>query len=66
MERVLSRRLAPSIGQLSLRRILLMTRLWLQRARTRRQLAALDDHQLADIGVSHSERLAELDKPFWR
>jgi uncharacterized protein YjiS (DUF1127 family) len=31
-----------------------------------RQLAALDERQLADVGISHSERLDELNKPFWR
>ncbi len=39
---------------------------WLLNARTRRQLAALDEHQLADAGISQSERFAELEKPFWR
>ncbi|AJO75850.1 MULTISPECIES: DUF1127 domain-containing protein [Pseudomonas] len=37
-----------------------------QNARTRRVLAGLNDQQLADVGISHSDRLAELDKPFWR
>jgi uncharacterized protein YjiS (DUF1127 family) len=39
---------------------------WLLNARTRRQLAALDERQLADAGISQSERFAELEKPFWR
>lgn len=39
---------------------------WLFNARTRRQLAALDERQLADAGISPSERFAELEKPFWR
>lgn len=39
---------------------------WQRNSRTRQQLAQLDDRQLADIGISHSERAAELDKPFWR
>jgi len=38
----------------------------LERARTRRLLAQLDDHQLSDLGISHAERVNELDKPFWR
>ncbi|AGI21992.1 hypothetical protein H681_00550 [Pseudomonas sp. ATCC 13867] len=41
-------------------------RQWLQNARTRRQLAALDSRQLADIGISPSERMREISKPFWR
>jgi uncharacterized protein YjiS (DUF1127 family) len=39
---------------------------WLLNAHTRRQLAALDERQLADAGISQSERFAELEKPFWR
>ncbi|MGF6089914.1 DUF1127 domain-containing protein [Pseudomonas sp. 18173] len=46
----------------------LLTRLFasLERARTRRLLAQLDDRQLSDLGISHAERSNELDKPFWR
>lgn len=39
---------------------------WLHNARTRRQLAELDSRQLADIGISPSERVDEISKPFWR
>lgn len=66
MERVLPRTLTLGFGSASLRRLFQLLRLWQQRARTRRQLAALDDRQLADVGISHSERLDELNKPFWR
>jgi len=66
MERVLPRMLTLHIGTAPLRRLLQLLRLWQQRARTRRQLAALDDHQLSDVGISHSERMDELSKPFWR
>ncbi|WP_095083392.1 DUF1127 domain-containing protein [Pseudomonas sp. Irchel s3h17] len=38
----------------------------MERARTRRLLAQLNDQQLHDIGLSHSDRAAELDRPFWR
>ncbi|MBV4461026.1 DUF1127 domain-containing protein [Pseudomonas sp. COR58] len=38
----------------------------LERARTRRLLAGLDGRDLADLGLSHAERLNEMDKPFWR
>lgn len=34
--------------------------------RTRRQLARLDNRQLADAGITEAQRQAELDKPFWR
>lgn len=66
MERVLPRTLTLRVGTAPLRRLLQLLRLWQQRARTRRQLAALDDRQLADVGISHSERMDELSKPFWR
>lgn len=69
MERVLPRALTDD-RRSSLRQHLLQLRLimsrWQQRVRTRRRLAALDDRQLADIGISRSERQEELDKPFWR
>jgi uncharacterized protein YjiS (DUF1127 family) len=38
----------------------------LERARTRRLLAQLDDRQLSDLAISHADRSNELDKPFWR
>ena len=66
MERVLPRTLRLATGSLSLGRLVELLHLWRRRARTRRQLAALDDQQLSDIGISHSERMAELDKPFWQ
>ncbi|WP_445181325.1 DUF1127 domain-containing protein [Pseudomonas sp. McL0111] len=46
----------------------LLRRFWhsLERARTRRLLAQLDGRDLADLGLSHADRLNELDKPFWR
>lgn len=39
---------------------------WQLNAHTRRQLAALDPRLLADTGISLGDRLAELEKPFWR
>lgn len=38
----------------------------MERARTRRLLGQLNDQQLADLGISYADRIAELDKPFWR
>lgn len=38
----------------------------MEKARTRRLLAQLNEQQLSDLGISHSDRLVELDKPFWR
>ena len=39
---------------------------WLERARSRRQLAELDDRMLADIGVDRATAQSEADRPFWR
>jgi uncharacterized protein YjiS (DUF1127 family) len=38
----------------------------LRRARQRRDLAALSDHALRDIGLTRSDVAAEVGKPFWR
>jgi uncharacterized protein YjiS (DUF1127 family) len=38
----------------------------LRRARQRRDLAALSDHALRDIGLTRSDVAAEIGKPFWR
>ncbi|MGK9170649.1 DUF1127 domain-containing protein [Inquilinus limosus] len=37
-----------------------------ERARQRRVLEALDDHQLRDLGLSRAEALREAWRPFWR
>lgn len=36
-----------------------------ERHRQRRSLAALNDHQLADIGLTHEDAQREAAKPFW-
>jgi uncharacterized protein YjiS (DUF1127 family) len=56
----------PLVRPEPLRRLL--RGLWqvLERARTRRLLAQLDQRDLADLGLSHADRLSELEKPFWR
>lgn len=41
-------------------------RLWCRRARTRRQLAELDDRILADVGLDWVEARREAAKPFWQ
>ncbi|HAQ88480.1 MAG TPA: hypothetical protein DCR78_18870 [Pseudomonas sp.] len=66
MERVLTWRQKTAIGLPPLHRVLQQLRLWQRRARTRQHLAALDERQLADVGISQSERMDELSKPFWR
>ncbi len=40
--------------------------LWRERAVQRRQLSALDAHQLKDIGIDRGRANFEAAKPFWR
>jgi uncharacterized protein YjiS (DUF1127 family) len=42
-----------------------MISLWQERAEGRQHLAALDDHMLADIGLTRAEAEQEANKPFW-
>jgi uncharacterized protein YjiS (DUF1127 family) len=39
---------------------------WMERARTRRQLRALDDRILEDIGMTRDQAAAESAKYFWQ
>lgn len=38
----------------------------IQRSVQRRQLRALSDHQLRDIGITRAEAFLESEKPLWR
>jgi len=40
--------------------------LWLTLARSRRDLAALDERALHDIGIDRATAMEEAAKPFWR
>ena len=66
MDRSLTRPYQASLRSRSWQQLLRLLQRWQRNYRTRQQLAQLDDRQLADVGISHSERAAELDKPFWR
>ncbi|MBF6624955.1 MAG: hypothetical protein B7Z23_01505 [Pseudomonadales bacterium 32-61-5] len=66
MDRALPRILSLRTSRDTLASLKQLLRLWRQRIRTRRQLATLDDRLLADTGISHSDRMVELNKPFWR
>jgi len=39
---------------------------WRERGRMRRQLAAMSDRELHDIGVCRAEVADEVGRPFWR
>jgi len=48
------------------RRAFARIRLWRERARQRRCLAALNDRMLRDVGLTRGDVMAETSKPFWR
>ncbi|MEI0625616.1 DUF1127 domain-containing protein [Pseudomonas paraeruginosa] len=39
---------------------------WRHNVRSRRLLAQMSEHDLADLAISPSERYVEVSKPFWR
>ena len=47
-------------------RVTAIVGLWISRSGSRRRLAELDDHELADVGVSRGQARSESEKPFWR
>ena len=47
------------------RRCLATLRIWRERARQRRALSKLDDHLLADIGLTRADAERECAQPFW-
>lgn len=49
-----------------LRRLQAAANRWAMRATTRRALAELEPHLLADIGKTFAEARRESAKPFWR
>jgi uncharacterized protein YjiS (DUF1127 family) len=57
----------PRISALpALRRASVMIGEWRRRARSRRELLALDDHMLKDIGITRVGAQYEAAKSFWR
>ena len=46
--------------------MLAFLRVWRERRRTRRQLAAMSERELRDIGIYWSDIASETGKPFWR
>ncbi|ABC32778.1 uncharacterized conserved small protein [Hahella chejuensis KCTC 2396] len=49
-----------------LTRLRSLTQQWRKQARTRRELANLNDHLLKDLGITEGDRRQEASKPFWR
>ncbi len=58
------RRFVETLGA-PLAGLLNMLLAWRERARSRHQLAGLDDYMLRDIGVDRASAAAESDKAFW-
>lgn len=58
-------RIRPSVLSL-LRRLASQVGVWRQQALQRKQLAALDDHLLQDIGLDRHQVAEEWEKPFWK
>ncbi|SIR05117.1 Uncharacterized conserved protein YjiS, DUF1127 family [Aeromonas sp. RU39B] len=47
-------------------RIKFMMMTWIERSRSRRQLAEMPEYLLRDIGLNEADRYQETNKPFWR
>src|ERR1700731_2681170 len=46
--------------------ILAFVQVWRERGRARRQLAAMSERELQDIGICRSDIACEIGRPFWR
>ena len=57
---------APLAPRLSLRAVFETMFLWLALARSRRDLASLDDRALRDVGIDRATAAEEASKPFWQ
>ena len=49
----------------SVKKILTVYDVWLQRSIMRNQLGQLPDYRLEDMGISEEEAVIESKKPFW-
>jgi uncharacterized protein YjiS (DUF1127 family) len=55
----------PSRTEHRLRHIFALIGYWLERDRQRQSLAQIDNHLLADIGLTRDQQSRECVKPFW-
>jgi uncharacterized protein YjiS (DUF1127 family) len=60
------RLLTPEWWRTCMGSLALLVSLWLERTRTRRVLAELDEHLLRDIGRTSIEAQRESARPFWK
>jgi uncharacterized protein YjiS (DUF1127 family) len=49
-----------------MRSIAILVRMWRERSRGRRQLAAMSERELHDMGIGRMDAAHEIGKPFWR
>jgi uncharacterized protein YjiS (DUF1127 family) len=49
-----------------MRSIAMLVRLWRERSHGRRELAAMSERELHDMGISRPDAADEIGKPFWR
>ena len=61
-----NRLLTVASAERSTRRLLRLVALFLERTRERQQLRTLDDHELADLGLSREQVMYEVEKSFWQ
>lgn len=64
LSRQRAHRVTNSIGSFTL--VVESFMAWRERARSRRDLMRLTEHQLKDIGLSRHDAEAEFQKPFWQ
>jgi uncharacterized protein YjiS (DUF1127 family) len=64
--RPVSSHIAIDLLREAVRRAVHTLRLWRRRARERNELARLNEHMLADIGLTPADRDFLVNKPFWR
>ncbi|WP_034461890.1 MULTISPECIES: DUF1127 domain-containing protein [unclassified Afipia] len=56
----------PATIRDGVRDVLSIVRTWRKRIRDRRELAAMSERQLNDMGMSWAEIAFEIEKPFWQ
>ena len=59
-------RVPPNAIRARVRDVPGIVRMWRKRIRDRRELGAMSERQLNDIGMSWPEIAFEIEKPFWR
>jgi uncharacterized protein YjiS (DUF1127 family) len=57
---------AARSNQSTLQHLVFLIGFWIERSRQRRELAALRDYELRDIGLTRADAEREYGKPFWR